>query len=216
MRWLRGGGLLAVGLALACQNNTIELDFDDDDDGDSSGDASTGGDDTPGTTNATTPGTDTTDPPTTTGVGGPQTLLMAIDTVLAPGLPFQALVTTVPGEGTVDLTLQWLSLDPGSTTSPRQPVGDMYAYPAVPVEADGSFSWNVGVVPIPGAANPITSSDTVVSLTIVAREELNPYCGEAGGLVLMPVEQPIHGSTHAMTAVADPLNLPVDFPVSCF
>lgn len=219
MRWLRGGGLLAVGLALACQNNTIELDFDDDDDGDSgdgSGDASTGGDDTPGTTNATIPGDDTTDPmPTTTGVDGPQTLLMAIDTPLAPGLPFQALVTTVPGDGTVDLTLQWLSLDPGSTTSPRQPVGDMYAYPAIPVEADGSFVWGIGVVLIPAAANPITGSDTVVALTVAAREELNPYCGEVGGLVMSPIEQPIDGSTHAMTAVTDPLALPVDFPVSC-
>ena len=220
MRRLAALGLLAVGLGLGsaagCQNNTIELDFpNEDDSGDGSG-TGTGSDDVMGTTNATVPGEGTDTTPTTTGVGGPQTLLLAMDTPLAPGLPFQALVTTVPGDGTIDLTLQWLSLDIGSTTSPRQPVGDMYAYPAVPVEADGSFVWGVGVVLIPGAANPITGADTVVALTIAARPEGSPYCGEVGGTVLMPIETPIDGGTHAMTEVFDVNNLPVDFATSCF
>ncbi len=222
MRRLAALGLLAAGLGLSvgsaagCQNNTIELDFDDDGD-ESTGTASGNDDATAGTTNASVPGDATqTTTDTTTGAGGPQTLLLAVDTPLAPGLPFQAVVNAVPGDGTIDLTLQWLSLDLGSTTSPRQPVGDMYSYPGVPVEADGSFVWGVGVVLIPAAANPATASDLVVALTIAARPEGNPYCGEVGGTVMSPIQQPIDGGTHGMTEIFDVNNLPVDFATSCF
>jgi hypothetical protein len=212
MSWLRTLPLAAALLGLACQNNTIELDFADGDDG---GGSSTGNDPT-GTDGGSDPATSNADVADTGVDPGPATLLMAIDTTIAPGLPFQAIVTTVPGDGTIDLTLQFLSLNQGSTTSPRQPVGDIYGYPGVPVDDTGAFVWSAGVVLIPGAANPISGADTVVSLTIAARPEGSPYCGEAGGSVLTPFEAPIDGSTHAMTQVSDVNNLPVDFPVSCF
>lgn len=215
MSWLRALSMLAVAVGLGCQNNTIILETDDPD--------SDGG---AGTTGADTVGLDTVDPTVqttaaTTGVdsdgpAGPQTLLLAIDSVVQPGLPFQAIVTTTPGMGTIDLTLQFLSLDPGSTTSPRQLVGDLYAYPGLPVDASGTFYWDTGIILIPGAANPLTGSDMVVSMQANVVPVGTPaYCGELGGVVLMPIEVPLDGSTHAMTAVSDVANLPVDFPVSC-
>lgn len=213
MSWLRALPLSAVLLGIACQNNTIELDTDGD-----TGDASTStgsgsaDDGVPTATVASMTAATSAD----TGVTPvPGTLLLAIDTILQPGLPFQALVTMTPGNGTVDLTMQFLSLDLGSTTSPRQPVGDVYAYPGIPLDESGGFVWEVGVVLIPGAANPITGSDTVVALALAVRPQGSPFCGEAGGTVTMPIEAVIDGSTHAMTEIFDVNALPVDFPVAC-
>ena len=129
--WLRALSLLVLGLGLGvgCTKNTIELETDpDDDDGD--------------TGDVTTTGSTPTDGPDDTGPtpGGPQLLLYALSSPLAPGLPFQAIVNLTPGTGTVDLTLQWLSLDIASTTTPRQPVGDVYAYAALPVDGTIRFS----------------------------------------------------------------------------
>lgn len=198
--------MLAIVVGLGCQNNTVHLETDPDP-----------GNDTGNTSNAT----DTTD----TGVdtvgdtgtpGGPQTLLLAINSSLAPGLPFQAIVTTTPGMGTVDLTLQFLSLDVGSTTAPRQLVGDLYGYAGVPVDMSGTFYWDTGIILIPGAANPISGVDIVTSIQANAVPAGSPaYCGQVGGTVLMPVEATLEGSTHAMTAVSDVANLPLEFAVTC-
>jgi hypothetical protein len=95
-------------------------------------------------------------------------------------------------------------------------VGDVYAYPDVLVDASGTFYWNTGVILIPGAANPITGSDVVASIQANVVPVGTPaYCGEAGGTVLMPVEATLDGTTHAMTAVSDVGNLPVDFASAC-
>ena len=203
MRWLRALPLLVLGLGVGCFKNTVELETDPGTD-DDSGDQTTTSDTT------TTPIDDTGTMP------GPQLLLLAIDSSLDPGIPFQAIVNLTPGSGTVDLTLQWLSLDIGSTTTPRQPVGDVYAYAALPVDASGTFYWDTGIILIPGAANPITGGDLVVSIQANVVPVGTPaYCGVLGGTVTSPIQVPLDNSTHAMTAVTDVGNLPVDFPVAC-
>lgn len=209
MPWLRALPLLvlALGVGVGCQKNTIELETDPGDD-DGSGD--------PTASNQITDGTTTIDDDTGTTPGGPQLLLLAIDTVVSPGLPLQAVVSLAPGTGTVDLTLQFLSLDPGSTTSPRQPVGDVYAYAGLPVDATGTFYWDTGIILVPGAANPITGSDLVVSIQANVVPVGTPaYCGPVGGLVTSPIEVTLDGSTHAMTSIASVSTLPTDFAVAC-
>ena len=212
MNWLRTLSLAASVAVVGCQNNTVTLETDPEpltSDGD--GTASTGGDDDMDVGTITDPTTDD----TTAGPGSPQTLLFALSTPLEPGLPFQALVTTTPGNGTVDLSIQWLALDPGSTTTPREPVGDVYSYPALPVDGTGTFYWDTGVILLPGRANPVTGEDLVLSVQANVVPVGSPaYCGDAGGTVLQPFEFPLDGSTHAMTAV-DPVNLPLDFAISC-
>jgi hypothetical protein len=206
----------ALALAVGCQKNTIELETDpgtnDDDDDDDSSDPTTTTMTTVSPTDDGPVATDDTGPPPP----GTQLLLLAIDTVIAPGLPLQAVVNLTAGTGTVDLTLQFLSLDQGSTTSPRQPVGDVYAYAALPVDGTGTFYWDTGVILIPGAANPITGSDLVVSIQANVVPVGTPaYCGPVGGLVTSPIEVPLDGSTHAMTAISEVTNLPLDFAVDC-
>jgi hypothetical protein len=214
MPWLRVLPLLAL-VGVGCQKNTITLETDPGaDDSDSGSNEDTSGSPTGDMTISPTSG----DPDTTT-TGGPsdtQTLLFAFNSVLAPGLPFQAIVTLTPGSGTVDLTLQFLSLDQGSTTSPRQLTDAIYEYMGVPVDATGTFYWDTGVILIPGVANPITGADVVVSIQANVVPVGTPaYCGAAGGLVLMPVEVTLDGSTHAMTAVSGVDNLPIEFALAC-
>lgn len=148
--------------------------------------------------------------------GDTETLLLAIDTSISPGLPLQGIVWLQRGgAGTVDLELQWLSLDQGSTTEPRALVGDVYAYAGIPVGPDGAFTWDTGVLLIPGAANPITGSDIVASVSAEVVPMGSPYCGRVSGLVMQPIRVPLDGSTHAMTTVASELELPLEFPVAC-
>jgi hypothetical protein len=207
--WLRTLPLLALGAG--CMTNTIELETDqsNDDDEESSEDPTTSGPG-PGTTPTSGPTDDTMTTP------GPQLLLFAFNSSIAPGIPFQAIVDLTPGTGTVDLTLQWLSLDIGSTTAPRQPVGDVYAYPGLAVDPSGTFYWDTGIILIPAAANPVSGEDLVVSIQAnVVPMGVPAYCGVAGGTVTSPIQVPLDGSTHAMTEVPGVANLPVDFAVAC-
>jgi len=205
MSWFRTP-LLALVLAFGCENNTITLETAPGPSDDSGADGSTTGTDT----NMTATMGDTVGD---TGTPGSQTLHWALSTPLQPGLPFQAVVIATPGDGTTDLVLQWLSLDIGSTTSPRELVGDPYAY-NVPVDGSGTFFWDTGVILIPGAANPLTGEDLVVSIQANVVPVGNPaYCGEAGGTILMPVEASLDVSTHAMTVVEGAL--PIEFPIGC-
>jgi len=207
MPWLRALPLLVLGLGVGCFKNTVELETDpsNDDDDDDTGAATTTG-------ISPTDGTDDTGPMPV----GPQLLLYAINSSISPGLPFQAIVNLTPGTGTVDLTLQWLSLDIASTTTPRQPVGDVYSYAALPVDGTGTFYWDTGIILIPGAANPLTGEDLVVSIQANVVPVGTPaYCGVAGGTITSPVQATLDGSTHAMTAVTDVASLPADFAVAC-
>ena len=208
MRWLRVLPLLALGLGVGCFKNTVEPATEPGTDEDESGD--------PATTETTSDITTSTPTDDTGTTPGPQLLLLAVDSSLAPGFPFQAIVNLTPGTGTVDLSLQWLSLDIGSSTAPRQPVGDVYAYAALPVDASGTFYWDTGIILIPGAANPITGEDLVVSIQANVVPVGDPaYCGVLGGTVTSPIQVSLDNSTHAMTEIPDVGRLPIDFAVAC-
>lgn len=224
---------LLLSPSVACTSNTIEFETMEGSGSASEGDTGTtnAGSMTLGTT-GTTVGTTTVGRPDMGGdsadgesgtlldlppePGDTETLLLAIDTVVSPGLPLQGIVWLQRGgAGTVDLELQWLSLDQGSTTEPRELVGDVYSYAGIPVDPDGAFTWDTGVLLIPGAANPITGSDIVVSVSAEVVPMGSPYCGRVGGQVMQPIRVPLEGSTHAMTTVESELALPLEFPVSC-
>lgn len=145
--------------------------------------------------------------------------LLAIDTIIAPGLPLQFVVdlqAELDGmlDGTVMLDIQPLSLDAMSTTDPREEVGD-----AIIVSADvvgGAFTVVFGETMVTGAANPITGSDIVADLSLEAsfRSE-DAWCGGAVGDVLSPIQAPIEGSTFAAIRLADRSERPLMFPCSC-
>ncbi|MCA9656616.1 MAG: hypothetical protein H6712_05555 [Myxococcales bacterium] len=207
-------------LASACQGNTIDLETDSMAPG-STGDPSGQGDETTtgrtsvATTSTTRETVGETGDVTDVDPGEVVSTLLAIDTAIAPGLPFQAIVVVVRGPTGVTLTLQWLSLDVGSTTAPREPIGEPLVFPDLLVDEGGGFSWATGELLIPGQANPITGSDVVIDVVAEVVPEGAPYCGRVSGDVLSPIQASLDGSTLAMTQIDDPSELPVDFPVSC-
>lgn len=228
--------LLCVCLTLGCQDETVGLEPESDADADadaSSSSSSSGGEEGAGstTTPSTSTSTTTANPTTATtitttadestatgdtevGVDEPQTLLLALESTIAPGLPLQAIVETTPGPGLIDLRLQWLSLDVGDTTAPREPVGDPVEYLGIPVADDGSFTWETGELMIPGQANPITGAPLLIDAVAEVVPAGAPYCGFITGELLSPIFASLDGSTHAMTEV-DPDALPEEFPVQC-
>jgi hypothetical protein len=225
---------VVLGMALlgcsACISNTIELETAPASDATSGDGSTTGPGDVPSNptvgTRTTTAPSDESDssPPDPTGpfldIGGlpptEEVLLLAVSTVVDPTQPIQGIVWLERGgEGTVNIELQWLSLDQGSSTEPRELVGDVYAYMGIPVALDGAFVWSTGVILVPGAANPITGSDIVASMDVGAVPSGSPYCGSVGGIVMSPIEVSLEGSTHAMTSVPSVDALPLEFPVSC-
>ena len=61
------------------------------------------------------------------------------------GKPFEFVAATefaadpAGGGGTLNLSLQSLTLDPGSWTEPQEPVGDPFVIQGIEVHPDGSF-----------------------------------------------------------------------------
>ncbi|MEM7153870.1 MAG: hypothetical protein AAF799_13560 [Myxococcota bacterium] len=211
MPWIRVLSLSIAALALGagCQNNTIQLEFDTDGNPPMTDD-STGDDDGSMTTTLTTAAESSTGAPV-----GSSTYLLAVSTPLDPSLPFQGLVTITEQAGTIDLSVQWLSLDIGSRTSPRELVGTVYTY-SIPIDDTGFIYWDAGLIDIPAAANPITGQDVTTSFLAGATPIGDPaYCGEVAGDIVTPAPLSLAGSTHAMTEVAGTANLPTDFLSFC-
>lgn len=218
MRRVILAGLLA---AVGCQNNTIEL-LDDDGTGPAGSSSDGSGD-------GTADGRPTTTEPmmttmtTSADTGVPSTIedgwwLMAVDTPLSPGLPLQFLVEVVQvAPGSYNLAWQSLSLDPGSTTAPRMPVGDVRTVGGLALGGGAPLQFYSGVAAIPGAANPITGSDMTIDIYFDGMEIGDPYCGVVSGDVKEPLQTSLAGSTFATTRLTatDPASLPVDFPVAC-
>jgi hypothetical protein len=136
--------------------------------------------------------------------------LFALASFLSPPTPLQFLAditfveNTDGSGGTISMTLQPLSLDVGSTTTPRQPVGDPLAIEETPVMADGSFFIDIQTpFMAPGEANPITGSPiAVMSLQLtgsIQSEDL--ICGIADGQVTSPIETALTGSTFGVERV---------------
>jgi hypothetical protein len=100
---------------------------------------------------------------------------------------------------TLDLQLRPLSTD--SDAEPRTPVGDTFGARALPYAEDGTFSADLGEVTAPGRANPISGSTIVANVSISASTHRavgdlpNLFCGQASGMVNMPLTLDLAGST---------------------
>jgi hypothetical protein len=142
--------------------------------------------------------------------------LFVLASVIAPELPLQFITTvafTDAGDGTavMDISFQPLSLTPGSTTEPREPVGESLDFTGVPIDAGGAFTVDLGAVEVTGMANPITGSDIAATLVITAAiQSTELYCGTVDGMVTSPLTAPLAGSTFAAVRLdsTDPASLP--------
>lgn len=150
--------------------------------------------------------------------------LMALSPIIAPDLPLQFIATAemeiAPDQSgaTLDLTLQPLSLNPGSRTEPREPIGDPISLPGIEVMADGSYVADIGEVMVTGLANPITGGDIVAQLIVMGNiQNVDLTCGSVEGAVTAPISADLAGSTFATQRVDDtsPAALPVDFLTGC-
>jgi hypothetical protein len=202
-------------------------------DGTTTDGTTTGGTTTDGTTDGSTSDASTggsTDTGGSSDSGGMMMLpdisgdfLMALATPLDPSLPLQFIATfdfvAAGMGGTVDVELQPLALDQGSTTTPRTFFGPPLMFVGIPVAADGTFAINVGMMAIPAETNPIIFIDAqaqnvVMDVQILDADEL---CGTVSGDLVFPVMSPLAGTTLGAIRVADtmPASLPVVFPVAC-
>ena len=158
------------------------------------------------------------DPPVQDQLSG--TFLLAIDTVVAPGLPFQfiAEVTTElndAGNGSATFDLQPLSLDVGSTDTPREEVGEPVVI-GTQVADGGIFGLDLGVVTVTGAANPITGSDVTIDVELSGEARSQAaWCGTLVGDLTSPIDAALEGSTFAAVRLADRSERPTTFPLSC-
>ncbi|MEM6291506.1 MAG: hypothetical protein AAGA54_09585 [Myxococcota bacterium] len=148
------------------------------------------------------------------GIDVPQSrsFLIAITaTPVSPETPFQFLgeVTTDGFVATFSLTP--LTLDVGSTDTPRDPLPPPLVFENIAVDDDGVFAFDAPEVLLPGAANPITGSDIVADLTIEAQFQGEKICGRLGGEIVVPIQLDLAGSTFSGVALLDDGPLP---PVS--
>ncbi len=194
---------------------------------DSGSDADTANDSTPASTSSgpdvtstTTSDTAPADSSTTDDViydiGAPDgtTYLLGLVTPLDPSLPLQFLAEIELVDAELVISLQPLSLDQGSMTAPRQPVGDVLV-PVVDFMTP-AFSAQLDDVTIPGAANPVSGDDIVGSITLIGSlAGAGAPCGRAEGMLTAPDELSLTGSTWAATSVAGPESLPDGFATSC-
>jgi hypothetical protein len=135
--------------------------------------------------------------------------LSALSTTLAPGqsILFACDIEVASDLTALDLTFQPLATD--ADASPREPVGEPIVARAVAYMEDGSFSADLGEVTVPGRANPISGSDIVASVVIDAaahaqNDELPVYfCGQASGMVTVPLAFDLAGSTIGAVAADD-------------
>lgn len=142
--------------------------------------------------------------------------LLALAAVIAVETPLQfyATVTFTPSAdgGMLQMNLQPLSLDPGETTAPRQPVGDALMLQPVAVNATGGFELPISEpVMVTGMANPITGSDIVATLNLsgtIQSEDL--FCGTVTGMVTSPLMLDLTGSSFAAVRVPSVDMLPGD------
>ena len=123
-------------------------------------------------------------------------------TPVAPTTPFQFIATTVytpndAGGGQLDIALQPLSLEILATNTPREFVGDPIEL-SFAVDEAGAFDADIGEINLIGEANPVTGSDIVATMQLQgAIQDENVYCGNVGGMVTVPANIDLTGSTFA-------------------
>lgn len=132
--------------------------------------------------------------------------LLVISTTLAPDLPLQYDVTVVQtangGGALLDISMQPLTLDVGSTTTPRLPLGAPLVFDDVAVAADGTFSIDVGQLDIDGLTNPVTGSDATAQNVVLDGQLVSDdsWCGTVTGDLTVPLMFDLGGTTFAGTS----------------
>jgi hypothetical protein len=156
------------------------------------------------------------------GEDGPQgedsEWLFAMATSLSPATPLQWHVVTDWEAGElVEIRFQSLSLDQGSTTIPREPVGDAFVPTDMVVDDTGQFGVAFADMFVPGAANPITGSDIRAEDVRFAgtMPTADSACGQATGTITAPIMIPLEGSTFAAVRITSLAELPLEFPAAC-
>lgn len=124
-------------------------------------------------------------------------------TPVAPTTPFQFIATTVytpdeaTGGGQLEIALQPLSLEILATNTPREFTGEPVLL-SFAVDEAGTFDADLGVINLIGDANPVTGSDIVATMSLQgAIQDADVYCGNVGGMVTVPANIDLTGSTFA-------------------
>lgn len=134
--------------------------------------------------------------------------LFALSPSISPDTPFQFLAEVTVTDGAISFDMQPLSLDQGSTTTPREPIGDSFLVDSTPLE-DGRFSVELANLRVDGGANPITGAPIVANILLSGRIDSADFlCGTADGDVAKPVAIPLTGSTFGAVRIDDTLELP--------
>lgn len=130
--------------------------------------------------------------------------------------------------GQLELTLQPLKLNPETNGPPatfslaENGTGDKSSSPAGAVAGDGKYTLDLGVVLVPGNANPITGRDVrIEGTTLVGRFAEERFCARLSGQVTQPTQIPLEAPRNICQFVAakdgDPtpiLTEPADFAAS--
>lgn len=129
--------------------------------------------------------------------------LLAVATFLDPQRPLQwHMVSEWEGDELVEVTLQSLSLDIGSTTSPRLLVGDPFVVETATGDT-GEIAIAIEELFVPGVANPITGTEVVgEGVRMQGFVQLDgTACGVVMGMITAPIETSLGGSTFAITPI---------------
>ncbi|MBL8744506.1 MAG: hypothetical protein JNK04_25535, partial [Myxococcales bacterium] len=138
--------------------------------------------------------------------------LFALSATLDPPKAFALAGTLVTHAGdplTVDLSLQPLAKEDQMTA-----VGDPLVYTDLPVNADGSFEWDLGDIVLVNAANPISEFDVAATVQLngglCGGDDLGFICGNVTGVVTAPLNMfDLAGSTFTMQRYEGDIPAPV-------
>ena len=134
------------------------------------------------------------------------TFYFTLRAVIATALPLQFIATTTFTEtetgGTLDVTLQALSLLVQETEEPREMVGDPIVLPTAEVDETGAFEVDLGEVSVIGSANPISGSDIVATLSLKGTiQSEDVFCGGVKGNITAPIKAPLSYGDSSFAAV---------------
>jgi hypothetical protein len=139
--------------------------------------------------------------------------LLALSTSLSPTKPLLfALDAELSDDlATIDLTFQPLTTD--DDDEPRVAIGDAIDVADVPYASDGTFSADLGEVTVPGRANPITGSDIIATVQLMASTQAGDsgtggvVCGQVTGMVSVPLSIDLAGSTFGAVLADEPQDI---------
>ena len=137
------------------------------------------------------------------GSGGGGGYLLSIATPEDPALPLQFIAQLEVVDGALTASLQPLSLDTGSTSAPREPLGEPVAGEVIAFMTP-AFTVRFDPFVVPAAADPILGMERVgvIALTGDLAHGGGP-CGSAEGVFDAPAATQLDGSTWGAVALDD-------------